>query len=101
MKTNNNTSEAVRFLEWCNTPVATFYGEVGSRLRVSPQAPEYNSYIVIDATGYSILPTGTFLTAEELYEYWDENFNDPKKASKYKKAFDFNFNKCQPLFIKN
>lgn len=61
---------AVEFLKWCNTPVYRASGELGFRLRVQPQFPEYDSYLVIDATGYSVLPKGKFLSAEELYEYW-------------------------------
>lgn len=91
MKQNKLRSESVRFLEWCNTPVARISGEIGYRLRVSPQAPEYNTYIVIDTTGYSVLPKGKFLTTDELYEYWDENFNTETKSSeieKYRKTVE-------------
>jgi hypothetical protein len=70
---SNNASElvsAVEFLKWCNTPVYQASGELGFRLRVQPQFPEYNTYIIIDETGYSVFPKGKFLSAEELYEYW-------------------------------
>lgn len=63
-------SSAVEFIKWCNTPVYRAIGELGFRLRVQPQFPEYDSFLVIDATGYSVLPKGKFLSAEELYEYW-------------------------------
>jgi len=61
---------AIEFITWCNTPIYRAGGELGFRLRVQPQFPEYNSYIVIDSTGYSVLPKGKFLSAKELYEYW-------------------------------
>ena len=61
---------AVEFLKWCNTPVYRANGELGFRLRVQPQFPEYDTYLVIDATGLSVFPKGQFLSAEELYEYW-------------------------------
>lgn len=61
---------AVDFIKWCNTPIHRSAGELGFKLRVQPQFPEYNSYLVIDATGCSVFPTGKFLSAEELYEYW-------------------------------
>lgn len=68
---NTNTMlSAVDFLKWCNTPVYRAPIEHGFRLRVQPQFPEYDSYIVIDETGYSVFPKGKFLTTEELYEYW-------------------------------
>ena len=66
----NTLLSAVDFLKWCNTPVYRASGELGFRLRVQPQFPEYDSYIVIDETGYSVFPKGKFLTTEELYEYW-------------------------------
>lgn len=66
----NTVLSAVDFLKWCNTPVYRASGELGFRLRVQPQFPEYDSYIVIDATGSSVFPKGKFLTTEELYEYW-------------------------------
>lgn len=58
------------FLEWCNTPIFRSSGELGFRLRVQPQFPEYNTYIVIDETGNSIFPKDKFLTTKELYEYY-------------------------------
>jgi len=61
---------AIRFLEWCNTPVYRAAGELGFRLRVQPQFPEYNSYIILDETGYSVFPKGKFLTSQELFEYF-------------------------------
>ena len=68
---NTNTRlSAVDFLKWCNTPVYRASSELGFTLRVQPQFPEYDSYIVIDETGYSVFPKGKFLSAEELYEYW-------------------------------
>lgn len=72
-ETKDTTPLAVEFLKWCDTPVYRAEGELGSRLRVIPQFPEYDTYMVIDETGYSVLPKGTFLTAEELYEYWLNN----------------------------
>jgi hypothetical protein len=74
LKTEGNNANtllsAVEFLKWCNSPVYRASGELGFRLRVQPQFPEYDSYIVIDETGYSVFPKGEFLSAEELYEYW-------------------------------
>jgi hypothetical protein len=66
----NTSSSAVEFLNWCNTPIYRAYGELSFRLRVQPQFPEYNTYIVINETGRSVFPEGKFLTTEELYEYW-------------------------------
>jgi hypothetical protein len=74
LKTEGNNANmllsAVEFLKWCNTPVYRASGGLDLRLRVQPQFPEYDSYIVIDETGYSVFPKGKFLSAEELYEYW-------------------------------
>ena len=66
----NTLLSAVEFLKWCNTPLYRASGELGFRLRVQPQFPEYDSYLIIDATGYSVLPKGKLLSVEELYEYW-------------------------------
>ena len=66
----NAVLAAVDFLKWCNTPIYRAAGELGFRLRVQAQFPEYDSYLVIDETGYSIFPKGKFLSAKELYEYW-------------------------------
>lgn len=74
--------KAVEFLKWCNTPVYRASGELGFRLRVQPQFPEYDSYIVLDETGCSILPKGKFLSAEDLYEYW-LNLNENKIDESY------------------
>lgn len=69
IETNTNNI-SVEFLKWCNTPVYRAAGELGFRLRVQPQFPEYDTYIVIDKTGYSVLGEGVFLTSEEVYDYW-------------------------------
>ena len=73
----NDTSLCVEFLAWCNTPVYRAAGELGFRTRVQPQYPEYNTYLVIDETGYSVLPQNKFLTTEELYTYWLDTRNKP------------------------
>ena len=66
----NAVLAAVDFFKWCNTPIYRAVGELGFRLRVQPQFPEYDTYLVIDETGYSVFHKGKFLSAEELYEYW-------------------------------
>lgn len=71
---DNNSINVIDFLKWCNTPVYRGNG-LGFRLRVQPQFPEYNSYIIIDETGHSVLPRGKFLLAEELYVYYKNNIN--------------------------
>jgi hypothetical protein len=58
------------FLKWCNTPICSKSGGFGYTKRVTAQAPDYDSYSIIDETGDSLLPDGTWLSAEELYEYW-------------------------------
>ena len=67
------TDVAIKFLEWCNEPVYRASGELGFRSRVNAQFPDYKEYIIIDQTGYSILPKGKFLTSEELFEYFINN----------------------------
>jgi hypothetical protein len=64
------TNAFVEFLKWCDTPVYRANGELSFRLRVQPQFPDYQSYIIIDETGRSMLPTGKYLSIEEVYEYW-------------------------------
>lgn len=70
METKNDTIE---FIKWCYAPVHRKSNNLGSWLRVAPQFPDYDSFIIIGDTGKSILPDGTFLTAGELYEYWLNN----------------------------
>lgn len=67
------TDVAVKFLEWCNQPVYRADGELEFRLRVQPQFPDYKEYIIIDQTGYSILPKGKFLTTHKLFNYFINN----------------------------
>lgn len=65
--------DTIEFIKWCYSPVYKQRGNSGSCLRVSAQYPEYDTFIIIDKTGRSILPDGVYLTAEELYEYWLNN----------------------------
>ncbi len=67
---NEANNQAVEFLKWCNTPVYRAIGKLSFMLRIQPQFPEYNTYLVIDETGNSVFPNGKFLSAEELYEYY-------------------------------
>ena len=69
MKTNTDYL-AVEFMKWCYTPICKERNQLASQFRVQPQYPEYNMYIIIDATGYSIFPKGKYLTIEEVYNYW-------------------------------
>ncbi len=64
---------ALMFFKWCNTPVFRAVGELGYRMRVQAQFPEYNTFLIIDESGYSILPTNVYLTSEQLYKYWFNN----------------------------
>ena len=66
-------TNAINFLNWCNTPIYRGSNELGFRKRAVPQFPNYDVYIVIDETGNSIFPPGKFLTSEELYEFWIKN----------------------------
>lgn len=59
--------EAVKFLKWCNTLVCDTYDN--RYFRVMSQAPDY--YTVIGESGRSLFPSGIYLTAEELYSYWN------------------------------
>jgi len=63
-------SDWCNFLDWCNHPIFRAAGELGFRTRVQTQYPDYKTHLVIDETGYSVFPTGKFLTTKELYEYW-------------------------------
>ncbi len=63
---------AIKFLEWCNTPMCQGSGELSFKLRTQAQFPFYVYYTVIDESGRSIFPEGKFLTAEELFDYWTE-----------------------------
>lgn len=74
----------IEFFKWCNEPVFKNDNELGSKLRVQPQFPNYDTYIVIGEDGYSILPDKKELTAEELYEYW-ENTKEFKSELTQKK----------------
>lgn len=69
MEKNN----AIEFFKWCNTPVYKSSNELGFRSRVQPQFLEYDTYTILNDKGYCILPEGTFLTAEQLYDYWATN----------------------------
>jgi len=71
--TEITTDVAVKFLEWSNEPVYRAAGELGFRSRVQAQFPDYKEYIIIDQTGYSILPKGKFLTTKELFEEFLNN----------------------------
>jgi hypothetical protein len=74
-KDNIDINEMIEFIEWCNYPIYRDERELGFRLRVVPQFPDYNSYIVIDETGNSILPKGMFFTTKELIQVWKEQKN--------------------------
>lgn len=69
---------AIEFFKWCNTPIYRASGELGFKLIVQPQYPEYNTYIVLDEDGYSVFKDN-LLSAEQLYEYWVEITNKPKQ----------------------
>lgn len=61
-----------RFAEWCNYPIYRSPGELEFRPRVIPQYPDNSLFIIIDETGYSILPKGKFLNIDELIEIFLE-----------------------------
>lgn len=73
MQIKNQTKmiDAIEFFKWCNTPIYRARENSLYVLRVIPQFPEYDSYLVIDETGEPVFPRGVFLSAEEVYEYWD------------------------------
>lgn len=62
--------DMIAFTEWCNHPVYRLSGDLAFKKRVTPQFPEYNTYMVNDENGKSIFPKGKFLTTEELIELW-------------------------------
>jgi len=74
----------IEFFKWCNTPIYMSSNGIlrTYKLRVVAQFPEYDSYIVIDSNGRSVLPDGKFLTAEELYDYWVETESELKQLKK-------------------
>ena len=61
---------AIKFLEWCNTPMYQGSGELSFKLRTQAHSPFYVHYLVIDESGNPVFPEGKFLTAEELFDYW-------------------------------
>lgn len=65
--------DIIAFTEWCNHPVYRLSGDLAFKKRVTPQFPEYNTYMVNDENGKSIFPSGKFLTTEELIELWKQN----------------------------
>lgn len=65
--------DIIEFTKWRDTPIFRRNGELGFKLRVQPQFPDYDSYYIIDNKGWNVLPEGTFLTADELFEYWIED----------------------------
>ncbi|TXG76178.1 hypothetical protein E6Q11_05095 [Candidatus Dojkabacteria bacterium] len=69
---------AVEFLKWCNTPVHRSYGDLGFKLRVNPQFPDYDTYLILDESGRSVLPRGEYISTEEVYAYWLETRNGLK-----------------------
>lgn len=66
--------DVIAFTEWCNHPVYRLSGDLAFKKRVTPQFPEYNTYMVIDEKGNSIFPKGKFLTTQELVELWRQKF---------------------------
>lgn len=71
--TNKKDQDIIDFYEWCNYPIYRPKGNMGFQKRVIPQFPEYNTYQVIDETGYSVLPEGKYLTTQELLEYYKQH----------------------------
>lgn len=65
----------IEFIRWCNTPIYRSERELSFTMRVQAQFPDYTTYNVIDETGKSVLPKGTFLTGEELFDYWQNNMS--------------------------
>jgi hypothetical protein len=65
--------QAIEFLKWCNTPMYRDHGVLNFSKRVIPQFPDYNTYIIIDKSGRSVLGDGVFLDAEGVYDYWVNN----------------------------
>lgn len=70
METKRPNNLTVEFLKWCYTPIYKAPNGLKSTMRVIPQLPDYDTFVIIDDTGNSVLPKGTFLTAEQVHEYW-------------------------------
>lgn len=70
MSNKKNINNIASFLSWCNTPMYRTTGELGFELRVQAQYPEYNTYLIINEHGESILPKGIYLSASQLYEFY-------------------------------
>ncbi len=62
---------AIEFLKWATELIANASNTgLKWQTRAVPQQPFGDCFIVINRSGYNILPEGKFLTHEELYEYW-------------------------------
>lgn len=59
---------AIEFLEWCNYQVVNPQKVLGFDKRVTPQYPDFKTYIVLNNKGQNILPEGKFLTTKELFQ---------------------------------
>lgn len=60
---------AVKFAEWMGTPIYQSPNELGFRKRCIAMYPDYDSYSIIDETGYAIEYLGKrFLSLPEVYQ---------------------------------
>lgn len=65
------------FLKWCNTPMHRDPGCLGFNLRVKALFPDYDRYLIIDKNGNSVFGEGEFKTAEEVFEYYNQQMRVP------------------------
>lgn len=71
MKEMNKKHHATDFLKWCNERVYRPNGnDIGMMPRAIAQAPDYDTYIIIDERGRSVLGEGVYISVYELYDYW-------------------------------
>ncbi len=68
------TNIAIQFFEWCNERIYRVEDELSFRPRVCAQFPDYKEYVIMDHEGNNILPRGKFLSIQELFEYFIENY---------------------------
>lgn len=59
---------SIEFLEWCNYQVVNPQKVLGFDKRVTPQYPDFKTYIILNNKGENILPEGKFLTTKELFQ---------------------------------
>jgi len=70
-------AKAIAFAKWMNEPIHRAAGSLSFTRRCVAQAPDYDTYILINKHGDSLLPEGTYPTLDGLYNIFDSLY-EPK-----------------------